>query len=209
MSKTEFNLPIFPGFYNTIFEFDSEYVQESINQDIEDGITKTDISVVDDLDIDYRGYCNDIAIACVDVVSTKLLELELISSPIEFIGVSSPKYYNYRNDQIVVCADVHTANIAKYLIEHKEAFHKYLEDEHTSRDGYISFIDNSVEQWLIPNIDWNSDGVNVEVALEFILRNEIEDPIMWLYYGLDVGFSDGVTALSYEYVMQALFERSI
>jgi hypothetical protein len=60
---------------------------------------------------------------------------------LEFVGIDSPKFYNYRTDRIV--ANVTNDDINKMLQYTKmEEFQKYADEQLTSYSGFISFFDN-------------------------------------------------------------------
>lgn len=60
---------------------------------------------------------------------------------LEFIGIDSPKFYNYRTDRII--ANVPNECADKMLQYTKmEDFQQYANEQLTSHDGYVSFFDN-------------------------------------------------------------------
>jgi len=146
--KIKTYLPIFTGFYNTIFD-----IPEDI-QDIES--------------IDYKKYENDVSNQLCEIVEN---ELSNFIKDIEFIKVDSPKYYNYSNDTIDCIITPKKQAILSYIKQNYNNWCKYLKDNYTSYDGFISHYDNN------PNSeDWNLDSLfkkhQLCSVLNFIAKNE-------------------------------------
>lgn len=155
--KIESFLPVFPGFYNTIFEADEESM-------IEDGKTS------EDYDWDYADYHNRVARACVGHIESELKDFGL---KITFQALISPKFYNYTNDSINVEYSIRSLKgIRDYLHLNSEAFQEYLTEHYTSRSGFHSFHSTDIEDW-VKNLD---DEYKFGSVLNFILHNENEDP---------------------------------
>ena len=157
-------LPIFQGFYGTLFECDSE---ESM---LEDGKT------YDDYKWNYAEYNQRVATACVSPIEDQLNELGL-GITIEFQSLYSPKYYNYSNDSINVAytlEDKSLDKIVEYIQENREAFDTYIKDNCTSYDGFISFYSNDSDVWLDEYIKREDDDMATVFGhlLEFVLQNE-------------------------------------
>jgi hypothetical protein len=176
--KIEGYLPVFTGFYNTIFEPNEEMV-------IEDGYE------YDDYDFDYKKYYEDMGEACSDAIEEQLEDFEI---KINFQEVVSPKAYNFSNDSFNVEYTVTPKSIAKitsYLKANKEAFDKYLKDNYTSRSGFMSSYSNDAD-------DWFEDLKNAKKLehifgsiLGFILQNEGYDQEKLYYDVADNVYLDG------------------
>jgi hypothetical protein len=70
---------------------------------------------------------------------------------IEFSHLWSPKCYNYYNDEIyikITLTDDQLNEIELFCFgEEKKCFNDYLESKYTSRDGFISFISNNIQEF--------------------------------------------------------------
>lgn len=164
-------LPIFSGFYNTIFEAQEDTV-------IEEPYTS------DDYDFDYDEYNQDVAKACVKVVGGWLEDFDI---KVEFEELISPKQYNYSNDSInveYVLGKDSMEKILEYLKDNKEAFTEYAKKRYTSRSGFISSYSNDANEWIADLNEWNagvkstsSEDLSHKLGsvLEFILENEGHD----------------------------------
>lgn len=84
-----------------------------------------------------------------------------------------PRYYNFETDSIVF--DFNYSNELKDwmfdYVKDNDRFDKFLADNYTSRDGFISFTPNNWDDWLF---SWrDSEYRCVSAALAFIIEEEI------------------------------------
>ena len=156
-------LPVFNGFYNSIFEPTEDTVIESPYS-------------FDDYEFDYKGYKDDVARECTKTISDKLIEFGIKGVKIKYQLISSPKYYNFETDSIYVkysLTNIAVKAINKYLIDNKDAFTKYIKDHYTSRDGFNSWHSNDANEWLQIKLSDKKELTHAFGAiLEFIFENE-------------------------------------
>jgi hypothetical protein len=161
-------LPIFPGFYNTVFDCDEANVyDESEGESFED------------FDYDYHGYRLRVCKSCVLSIEAKLQELGFPIN-VKFQKISSPKYYNFENDSVHVKYRLLGGAIGKirdYVVANMEQFIVYITGNYTSYDGFRSFHSNSAYEWkgYINQKDLASNGHYLGSILNFILWNEDYD----------------------------------
>jgi hypothetical protein len=159
--KIETYLPVFPGFAGTWFECDKEELM------IEEGNT------YDDYNWNYAQYYQDCAKIITSIIGDKLFEEHGVK--VKYQSTNSPKYYNFRNDEInIECklSENDYNNIVIYLQEHKKQFSNYLKERYTSCYGFIPSYSNDIADWMFHLISKeNLDHVFGSV-LEFILLNE-------------------------------------
>jgi hypothetical protein len=173
-------LPVFPGFYSTIFEPDEQFEMDYINElRLEKGLEEVKF---DDIEFDYSDYYNQVAKSVTNVVYN---ELKDFVKDIKFEEVISPKYYNYSNDSINVEITLTKENerkILSYLSENKDYFDKYLKDNYTSRSGFIPYYDNSITEFMLDKPLEHKHKLGS--ILNFICENEgiTQDT---LYYGME------------------------
>ena len=178
-------LPIFNGFYNTIFDASDEMIEENIEYHNEEN--DTDLNY-DDFKWDFKEYHNRIAKACISPIWNELNHLfSNIKSPeinIEFEQLVSPKFYNYSTDSIDVTYKLDWFTFAKivgYLNENRSDFEQYLIDRYTSRSGFSSFYSNDSEVWFNEYLKQDSDklehcfGSILEFVLQRILAHSVVD----------------------------------
>lgn len=185
MIKTKSWLPIFSGFYNTIWdnsENNSEWEYLS-----EQGLTKDELDELYMLKCYSEGvreYEKQVCQAITSEVCSDLIKLGILKS-YEFEKMVSPQYYNYSNDSINITYKLTKKNvkaIKDYINNHAEAWAKFLKDNYTSYSGFISHYDNfpDSEEWSIDSI------INGEHQLgkvyEFILETENGDDLEWSYF---------------------------
>lgn len=163
LKKIESFLPVFTGFYNTIFEPDEDIVIESP-------------FTYSDYEFDYETYKNDIIKECIFGISDKLEEFNIFGIKIKYQLLSSPKYYNFSNDKIFVEYKLNKKainSINEYLNKYKKEFAKYIKDNYTSYDGFMSFYSNDIEVW---ETEYLKDKNKLEhcfgAILQFIFKNE-------------------------------------
>ncbi len=156
-------LPVFCGFYNSIFEPSEDMV-------IEEPFT------FDNYEFFYSDYRNEIARACVNGIEKQLTEYGIKGVKIKYQTINSPKEYNFYTDAIHVEYKLTLkaiASINEYLKKNKEAFDKYIVDHYTSRDGFMSSWSNNVDVWLT---EYLTDAKDLRhcfgAVLQFIFENE-------------------------------------
>jgi hypothetical protein len=179
--RIESYLPVFPGFYNTIFEATEDNIIESPY-------------TYDDYDFNYKQYEIDMTKECVYAIERQLPEYGIKGVSIIWQSISSPREYNFTNDSINVLYKLTNESLSdlnKYIIDNSEAFQKFLTRKFTSCSGFISFYSPSLEVWINEYLnDKNKLETCFGSLLEFIFENEgytQED----LYYACDSVYLDG------------------
>ena len=127
----------------------------------------------------YEHYSNEMSSRWVDCMKS---ELALIDSNFveigEFKKMNSPREYNFRTDRLVFDVEFDEAKLKAYCFaENREDFDKYLNECWSSRDGFISFIPDSVRgfEWEYSHIDESNHekGDLLDVMLEYYFRQNI------------------------------------
>ena len=157
-------LPLFKGFYGTIWDGDSEL----------DSFCEYNEVSSDEVDVDWLGYRQKVAVSITSEIESKLVELGLIES-ITYQHITSPNYYNFVNDSIDVEIIPIVDNIVSYIHSNYDAFDTYLKQRYTSRDGFISFRFNSAVEWAEDTSNFTILGKDSHVLgalLDFALVNE-------------------------------------
>lgn len=177
-------LPVFPGFYGTIFEPNTDDELYYQNQERDDSLPKIEW---DDLDFDNQEYERDVVKQCCSFLED---ELKNYVSAIKFEGISSPREYNFANDSGNVEIELTNENIQAirdYIYKNIEAYKKYLK-RYKSYDGFMSFYGYDFKEWVEYThdfLDYSDNEHYLGSVLEFICQNEdITDEAM--YYSLEV-----------------------
>ena len=199
--------PIFPGFYATWYEFDisEEEVVDSLFWDKPEPEQQLLGELVkrhypDTVDEDYEGYCNDVAKAVCRYLSWKLEIILGIEAKVKLQRIVSPEYYNFKNDsldiEIDVDEDLLLSKVREIIDKNIDEFKKYIEDNYTSCDGFMSFYSNDVNDWLKSGYNAHEIGS----LLEFVLRISEDDIEEDMYYNV----SEKINKSSYLSVSDAL-----
>ena len=160
-------LPVFTGFYNTIFEMDES-----------DFCNENNVSF-EQLTVDYKQYEIDVVKQCIDFVKQNC---PFITS-IEFENICSPKYYNFSNDSANITVEIDLKVLKKYLTTNKNALNDYLKERYTSCSGFISHYPNTFEGWKEETENFTElEGHYLGSLLDFyFLNEEINDVDMYYY----------------------------
>jgi hypothetical protein len=126
--KIETYLPVFNGFYSTLFE-PSEH-------EIEEECTRYDCEW-DALKFNNKEYEIEVAKHLTLIIEHELKALGMVNT-IEFQKVISPKFYNFTNDSINVAIDYNKDAILKYIKANESGFIEHIKAEYSSRDGFMS-----------------------------------------------------------------------
>ena len=177
-------LPVFNGFYNTIFEADNEdeEIQDINNQRNEKGLESINF---EDCDFDYTEYHKQVSIECTEFIEKELKDINVLSS-IKFEALYSPKEYNFHTDSINIEVELTEDNIKEiktFLYDNLDEYKHYLKEQYTSYSGFISFFPNHFEGWLELTKDFNDFSDKCHLlgsVLEFICYiNEIDKDSMY------------------------------
>ena len=79
-----------------------------------------------------------------------------LKAKVIFKGADLPKEYNFKSDAALFDMEISGAEINRlyFFCKDNTDFEKYLYDFHRSREGYMSFMADNVEDWLT---DFNRD----------------------------------------------------
>lgn len=139
-------LPVFSGFYGTIWEPDETREIEYINEERENkGLEPLEF---DAFEFDYEGYRQHCAKQFTNAMED---HLKGFVSGIEFERVRSPREYNFHNDAIDVKISLtreNTKKIGEFLKEHEVEFQQYIKETYTSCSGFISFYPNDAKVFV-------------------------------------------------------------
>ena len=159
---------IFCGLYESIlYNSDTDYylAQYLADEDTPDKV---------EVDYDFSEFKQVAGEACVESLEKELYSHDVITN-MDYVGMSSPRYYNYDTDRVLIDIDYNFIALVKYCRHtNKDKFNQYLKDNYTSYSGFISFVENSVEGFF--KKDWFNSHKNmaVQVMIEFYLTNEID-----------------------------------
>lgn len=201
-------LPLFGGFYNTIWELDTEYVTDSNGKIID----------FDRMILDNEGWEKA---CCEHIISELNYQLSDFSLRMRFESIHSPKYYNFSNDSCNVVVDVDEKAISKYIYENQSSFEDYLREKYTSYDGFNSRYSNRFADWEEDTQqfkNYSEDNHLLGSILQFIcediglsemnIRDSFDDyaanyitikPLTWDEVDVDKVFEEHINEMDLEY----------
>jgi hypothetical protein len=187
-------LPIFPGFYNTIFEPELDIESELEHWETELG-RKVEES---ELDFDYKEYEETVGERACNFIEETVREFLSDTFTVEFEGIDSPREYNFRNDSINCTFHYEPEDITRMIylaFSDRNLAAEYLEGKFKSRSGFISFYGfYDLDQWgreYLPKIQ--NDPVIFASILELAILAHMEETERGLvenmyYYSSDCMF---------------------
>lgn len=144
-TKFETWLPVFPGFYNTIFEPDLDDEFEELKR--EGRIPADEKYPIDRWD--NLGYELAVVQNVCDVFAGWFPE-EAGIEKCEFEAIKSPKEYNFGNDAVDVAFHIDVAKFAPWITAYLKANAEAWADDlrrYNSRDGFISYYTSDMDEW--------------------------------------------------------------
>ena len=189
-------LPVFTGFYGTIFDSDSQ--DDFIQQDISDYCYENKLSnnvkeklndevfSSNEFSTGYKDYQDRVCKSVTATIEQELKELKVVKS-IKMERLVSPREYNFSNDSInieVVFTKKNIKEIKNIISDNMDKWRDYLKDHYSSYDGFMSFQDNYPEsgEWQIDNIfkkGFKNQFTNTGAILNFICEiNDIDEMVL-------------------------------
>jgi len=166
-------LPIFQGFYGTIFECDNEENEiDDINQQREAKGFET--ITYDQCKWDYEDYRQTVAKECTSTIENELQSVVSKTLAIKFENLVSPKFYNFSNDSINIEISLNESDfdaIYKILRDNDKEFEMFIKNSYSSCDGFISSHSRYHTEWLeaLKNKDNDLLSHKMGAILGFIL----------------------------------------
>ena len=141
VNETVGKLQCFAGFYDSIWSPDDDIYYECAEENLEEDV---------DFTFDYNQYQNDICEAYTEVWESWMREFISDDIELEFVEVHSPRFYNYETDScrvnIRLTQSAEDAIIDK-IEKHRNQLTKWIKENHTSYDGFSSYLSNDIDQW--------------------------------------------------------------
>lgn len=176
--KIETYLPVFSGFYNTLFDDDNLIdTLESINNERENKGLKL-LDNTEDFEVNWKQLHTNVAKLCCEWVQQELNSLGF-NTNVVFQALIDGKCYQY-SDSINIEIELDTTPFFEYLSENKKEFSKSLKKHYTGYDGFIPSHSNDVNDWSVDYIIEKS-GHRIGSCLDFILNNEDDDAELEMY----------------------------
>jgi hypothetical protein len=184
--KIETYLPLFSGFYNTIWNDSEDWDYEFFEcVEIPENLKKYDLQDVSDealYSVNHQEREKDVVLS---ICETLPKFCPLIKS-IELEEVISPREYNFYNDSADVIIDVDMKSLQKWIDENEDFLDRYFKKRYTSYDGFWSRYPDSYGGWDMETDQFtNLDGHYLGSILEaWFIQNKITE--LDIYYDVDI-----------------------
>lgn len=142
------SLPFFPGFYDSLlYNPDTEYyaIQSELDY-YRDDLGRDDLTD-DDFDFDYAGYERTV---CENFCDAWKRYAPAFVKSVTFKELDRPREYNFRNDYLIAeveLSDDWEKAMTAFMNENAEWLKERINEEWSSRDGFISFMSNKLYEW--------------------------------------------------------------
>lgn len=172
-------LPFFPGFYGSIFDLteveedEATYMYDDYVDVLGDeNVRKVKLSK-DDFEASREELNRYKEEVCTYYVGHFCEYLPSWVEDVEFVELDSPRYYNYRTDEII--CSVKLANnwkeqVRAFINEYYDDLSNDLPNDYGSRDGFVSFINTNVDDLLEETI--NDPERYIPLLLEYYMIYE-------------------------------------
>ena len=185
--------PGFSGFYNSIWDFDYDYVVTDINELREE----KELEPIDSdiIDIDFTSYKNYIGKEYCKALTLNILDKQSILM-VEFKEIDSPREYNFTTDKIVCDVTIDTGKVSEWVKANREDLAKYVHERFMPRDGFMPFYSNDIDVWDevttgFTNFDFEDGWVYINGIIE-VMFNECNDEEMNIYSDIEKNYCDFV-----------------
>lgn len=186
ISYTNWSTDVFHGFYCSELDI-GEYEYNASNNDEYEYEIPTD---------KIKEFMEDVAKAHTNNISDNLPNDSIVKI-LGFESLYSPKYYNYSTDSITMGVEFEEDKLEGYAFGSAK-FAKYLADNFTTRDGFVSFVPNNIREFKEYK-DLNKANY-FDVLVEFYLLENVNfDDVHW-------NTCDNFTELFYEYAESKIKE---
>ena len=200
MKDIQSYLPIFTGFYNTIFDPQYDYELDQINSERQS--KGLEIISYDHVHWQYKEAIEKIAKECTNHVQEVINEILNTDIKVVYESIYSPRQYNFGNDSINVTyklTDTDIEKIVDYLKDNDYDFDQYLRNRYTSISGLISHYSNDSKIWINLYCKELEDSQHyIGTLFDFIIKNEDDDARMSMYYYISDHDAGYVYAKNYE-----------
>lgn len=159
---------IMPGFYESVLFNSDKLYYENMNLKTQCEANGEEFT---ELDIDdFQAYMDEVCKSITDnLIAPMLTEDSNICDKVEFDYVSSPRYYNFTTDKIVMNLNIDLDALKEFILNNdyrRNGFDKYLEEHYTSRDGFSSFVANNID-------DFFKENEYMDVLIDYYLLTKI------------------------------------
>jgi len=126
-----------------------------------------------------------------------------------FESIESPKEYNFQTDRLFIeLPETSAVAFINYILEnHREELEKLIEQRFTSRDGFWSNYDNTLEAWGDPS-EWDLNQIGTCFEIFEHLEHEIYDGHD-IYESISNGLADTLSGKASNMLDRCLEKKEI
>lgn len=163
---------IFEGFYNSGL-YNDDIIYNIERNDRDEGYLKEN----EGYDIEWDSFTNEVTDYAVYELLNTLSDNSIIKD-MKLKKLCSPKYYNYETDSLIIDMDLNLRNLKTYCLkEHADEFNKYLKKNFTSYDGFMSFVDNNIRDFINTYKNNTDKTREIDVMIEYYLLTQINNSL--------------------------------
>ena len=182
MKTIKTHLPLFTGYYNTIFESLLEAYQmqeQGVDEDSDDAY---DLQWDDAITAKFTEKIVNEVVALIN------MELEIACCLVENEGLRSPKYYNYTNDSINVTLSIDSDKVLELAFKtYRTEIQEIIKKRYSDRPGFLSFHSNKIEDWEIDlRNDFENETHKVGAILDMLFEAVGYDIELLIYYQIEL-----------------------
>ena len=192
MNKLESTIP-FDGFYESFISAD---IDHQIGQQIEWDVDTFDLNESEEeilynnyLSVNTSYFYNEIAENYtnfyIEILNRRLKGFTLKA---KFNLLTSPREYNFETDRIFIeIEENHCIDFIKHIIKnYKKELEKKIQDRFTSRSGFYSYYENTLDLWTQDYSEWDCNMIGTcfelfdleEEDINYSLREYLSETIM-------------------------------
>ena len=184
-------LPVFNGFYNTLFE---NIIDNATEFAIDDYNEQNNTSLnYDDFDFNFNSIMQEICKDAVSKIEEKLNEIG-INCTIIYENLVYQREYNFNNDSINIEINFKKfSRVIEILEQNCDLFSQYIKEHYTSRSGFISSYSSYSSDWIKDlREDAENEAHKVGAVLDFIFQEieEYKDEDLYFYLCENAYFVD-------------------
>lgn len=112
----------------------------------------------------FQDFMHEVGKEAVSLIWENVPDEDGIILEMKFVGIDSPRFYNFSTDRICANITVDYEKLKDYcLIQNRDKFDEHLRENFTSHSGFWSFVPNNVKDF--------EEDLNDNVMVEYYLLN--------------------------------------
>lgn len=187
--KANLNTNLFPiinvGMYYSNISPETIFDDYFINEDFENGDSEYNSDQFWD-NFDNDKYKTKIQELAADFLTYEIDDNNGNEIKIEAGELYSPKYYNFDTDNIELTVEFDKVKLLEFIKKDIDNFNKFLKDNYTSYDGFLSFTANNVALWY--DDYQNDENTAIGALLTYLFKDSEYQESFNLYVYENIGF---------------------